>query len=190
MFGTAAGGVGPRRAAAAIASGVSMSAAFQRNWPSRVAAGLATIVWPGVPAETTAKLRPAAARRSPIVSRWSGDSRPAESVRKSAGSCVRSRRSGARVASKTVLPTMPCAPGRQPVTSDGVATRVSLGKTLRASANRVPRAMSAERAGISSSLTRSGLSPSRTIMTKRILLVPRHVGEDAGSAPIRHAAKL
>jgi hypothetical protein len=85
---------------------------------------------------------------------------------------------------------MPCEAGRQPVTSDGVATRVSLGKTLRASAKRVPRAVSADSAGISSGFTRSGLSPSSTIITKRIRFTPWNVVENAASSSIRHGAKL
>jgi hypothetical protein len=90
----------------------------------------------------------------------------------SSTSLVRSSRSGATDASKRVFATIPCPPGRQPVTSDGVATRVSEGNTLRALAKRAPCPASAARFGVASGDTMSGRSPSSAISTMRMARAP------------------
>jgi hypothetical protein len=51
--------------------------------------------------------------------------------------------------------------------SDGVATRVSLGNTLRAFANRVPAATNLAKCGVAAADTMSGLNPSNATSTKR-----------------------
>ncbi len=167
ILGTACGGVGPKRSAIRAAVAPSASSTFQRNMPSRSAAGCSRRDAPCVPALTSAKDRPAGARRSARVGRSRGLSPPRAIAITSESSLVRSTRSGATAASNSVFATIPCPPGRHPVTTDGVATRVSDGKTLRAFAKRVPRAASAARWGVASAETISGRRPSRATRTKR-----------------------
>jgi hypothetical protein len=62
---------------------------------------------------------------------------------------------------------MPCAVGGAPVAIELVATRVTEGKTLRASRNQVPRAASRRMFGVSSGVTMSGRRPSNTATITR-----------------------
>ena len=94
---------------------------------------------PAVPAPTSAKDFPCRAMRSARLARYDGLSPPFGRATTSSTSLDRSRRSGATEASNSVFAIMPCAPGRQPVMREGVATRVCDGKTLRALENVVPR---------------------------------------------------
>ena len=135
-----------------------------REQPGRVALGIGR-----VPAEAAQRLRPGM-RQEGLPGRAGRDHRQASPGRRQdlaeAGPLQRgggARRQQPQVghaagpeqpvrgrarASKRVLAVSPCAAGRQPVTSEAVATRVSLGKTLRAWAKRVPVAASAASRGI------------------------------------------
>jgi hypothetical protein len=137
-----------------------------------------------VPALTRAKRRPKGDIRSARLLRWSGVSPPAAMASTSSTSLVRSSRSGATDASNSVFATMPWPPGLQPVIREGVATRVSEGKTLRALAKRVPSAARAKRFGVAVASTMSGRSPSSATMITRVTAFGRSRAASA-SAPSR-----